>query len=84
MKVYSKEGVELMDVKSIRQDGDTLIAKGKVMGSMPVTIAFKPEDCWQAAKLFGIALCLKIPLLLLKGFFRARKADAAAAKCLKT
>lgn len=80
MKVFSKEGLELMEVKSVVQQGDILIAKGKAMGSMPVTIAIKPQDCWELVKLIGFAQILRMPVLLIKGYFLARKAASAAAK----
>ena len=53
MKMFSKEGIEMMEVKSIQQDGDNLVMKGKVMGSTSTVILIKPEDCWQAVKLLG-------------------------------
>ena len=34
MKMFSKEGVEMVEVKSIQRKDDTLVMKGKVMGSM--------------------------------------------------
>lgn len=48
MKMFSKEGVEMVEVKSIQRKDDTLVMKGKVMGSMATTILIRPEDCWQA------------------------------------
>ena len=38
MKMFSKEGVEMVDVKSIKRDGEQLVIKGKVMGAMATTI----------------------------------------------
>lgn len=73
MKMFSKDGMEMMDVKSIVGDGDTLVMKGKVMGSMNAIIVIKPEDCWQAVKLLGFSLLLRMPAILIKGYFQARK-----------
>lgn len=73
MKMFSKEGVEMVDVKSITRDGERLVIKGKVMGAMTTTILVNPEDCWQAAQLLGIGLILRLPLILLKGWLAARR-----------
>ena len=81
MRVFSKEGLELLDVKSIVMEGDNLLVKGKVMNSMAVTMAIKPEDCWDLVKQLGFGMILKLPGMLVKGFFRSRKkASATAAK----
>ena len=74
MKLYSKEGVEMMDVKSIDLDGDRLVLKGKMMGTMAATIHIKPEDMWAAFQLFPWGVKLRMPLLLLKGWRAGRKA----------
>ena len=74
MKMFSKEGVEMMDVTSINRDGDNLVMKGKMIGSMYASIYLRPQDLWQAMRLlsFGTFLCL--PVLLFRGFVRSRKA----------
>jgi hypothetical protein len=72
MKIFSKEGVEMMDIKSIERDGERLVVKGKVMGAMTTTLLVRPEDCWQAARLLGFGLILRLPLLLAKGYFASR------------
>ncbi len=81
MKMFSKEGIEMMEVKSIQQDGDNLVMKGKVMGSMSTVILIKPEDCWQAVKLLGWRTLLHMPLILFKGYWQAKKsAEGKVAK----
>ena len=81
MKMFSKEGIEMMEVKSIQQDGDNLVMKGKVMGSMSTVILIKPEDCWQAIKLLGWRTLLHMPLILFKRYWQAK--NSAAAKVAK-
>lgn len=84
MKMFSKEGVEMMEVKSIQRQGDGLVMKGKVMGSMAATILVKPEDCWQALKLLGWNTVLHMPMILWRGYWQARKQEAAAAAAKNT
>jgi hypothetical protein len=69
----SKDGVEMMDIRSLEREGDVLVVKGKVMRSMPTTIHLRPEDLWQAFSLFSWPLLLRLPMLLFKGFRHARR-----------
>lgn len=73
MKVFSKEGMEMMDVKSIERDGDNLVIKGKIMGAMSAVMVIKPADVWQAAKLLGLANILRLPFILFKGVVNGQK-----------
>lgn len=75
MKLYSKEGVEMMDIKSIEHEGGTIVIKGKMMKTMATTILVQPEGVWEAYKLFPMKLIFALPGLLLKG----RKAVRARA-----
>ncbi|HEY3851827.1 MAG TPA: hypothetical protein VGL87_12700 [Steroidobacteraceae bacterium] len=78
MKLVSKDGVEMMDIRSLEREGDVLVLKGKIMRSMPATIHLRPEDLWQAFSLFGWRLFLHLPLLMFKGFRRSRRAQRQA------
>jgi hypothetical protein len=80
MKLFGKDGIEMMDVKSIQRDGERLVLKGKMMGTMATTIYVGPEEMWDALKLFPIGVILRMPLLLLKGWSRRRKNPAPAGR----
>lgn len=71
MKMFSKDGIEMMDVKSLHREGDLLVMKGKVMGSMSATIVLKPEDVWQALRLLSWSVLRRLPLILLRGYRRS-------------
>ncbi|ELO6136785.1 hypothetical protein I5G05_05025 [Pseudomonas aeruginosa] len=73
MKMFSKEGVEMVDIKSITRDEQRLVIKGKVMGAMTTTILVHPQDCWQAARLLGIGGILRLPLILFQGWLATRR-----------
>ncbi|NMF87033.1 hypothetical protein GPA26_00925 [Aromatoleum petrolei] len=75
MKMFSKEGVEMVEVKSIQRKDDTLVMKGKVMGSMATTILIRPEDCWQALRLLGWRTLLRMPLILFRGYRQAARSS---------
>lgn len=74
MKLFSKDGVEMMDVKSIDLDGERLVIKGKMMGSMAVTIHVAPADMWAAFTLFPWRVKLRMPELLMRGWLAGRRA----------
>lgn len=73
MKVYSKDGVEMMDVKTIELEGEKLVIKGKMMGAMAAVIHIKPEDMWEAFTLFPVSVKMRMPRLLWKGWRASRK-----------
>lgn len=76
MKLRSKEGVEMMDVKSIDQDGDRILIKGKMMGAMATTIVVTPEALFDAYRLAPCSIIRSLPILLYKGWRTRTKADA--------
>ncbi|OAN56226.1 hypothetical protein [Sphingobium sp. TCM1] len=67
MKVHNKDGIEMMDIKSIDKDGDKLVIKGKMMGSMATVIHVKPEDLWDAFSMVSWKTLFSLPIMLLRG-----------------
>jgi hypothetical protein len=74
MKLLNKDGLEMMDIRSLERQGDVLVVKGKIMRSMPATIHLRPEDLWEAFALFSWPVLLRLPMLMFKGFRRSRQA----------
>jgi hypothetical protein len=66
MKIYDGANKELMSVRAIERDGDTLVIKGKIFGAMPMTAKIRPEEAREALKL----LDLKLVWFLLTFLFR--------------
>ena len=73
MKLFSKDGIEMMEVRSIAVVGEQMVIKGKMMGTMAATIHVAPEELWNAAGLFSVRTILCLPLLLAKGWRRGRR-----------
>lgn len=78
MKMFSREGVEMMDVKSITLEDHNLVLKGKMMGTMATVIYLKPEEVWKAFTLMSFTTMLYMPVMLVKGFWRSRKKQNVA------
>ena len=66
MKIYGQDNSELMQISSLERDGSTLLIKGKVFGSMPMTAKLTPQEGRNALKLVS----LRLVLFLLTFLFR--------------
>ena len=66
MKFLTNEKTELMDVSAVERDGDWLVIKGKIFGTMPMTARLSPE---QARTVFKL-LTPRLFLFLLTFLFR--------------
>jgi len=58
MKIYGADGKEMMTVSAIERDGSTLVIKGKLFGTMPLTAKLKPEEARKACKLLNFRTVL--------------------------
>jgi hypothetical protein len=66
MKIYARDNSELMQVTALEQDGNALVIKGKVFGSMPMSAKLTPQEARNALKLLNF----KLVLFLLTFLFR--------------
>jgi hypothetical protein len=58
MKFFTRENTELMDVSAVERDGDWLVIKGKIFGTMPMTARLSPAQARQGFKLLNARLFL--------------------------
>jgi hypothetical protein len=56
VKIYSSDKSELMQVAKIERDGNDLVIKGKVFGTMPMSARLKPSEARAALKLLTPSL----------------------------
>ena len=56
MRIYGQDKSELMQVGLLERDGNTLVIKGKVFGSMPMTARLTPQEGRNALKLLNFRL----------------------------
>ena len=71
MKLYGIDKRELMTVSRIERDGNQLVIKGKVFGTMPMTATLTPANVREGLKL----LRLRGVLFLLTMPFRRSRAE---------
>lgn len=53
MKLYNLDKSTLMDVASLKKDGDNIVIKGTILGSMPITCMLTPAEGRQLLKLLS-------------------------------
>jgi len=51
MKIVDAQNKELMAVSALTRDGNNLVIKGKIFGTMPMTAKLSPEEARKALKL---------------------------------
>lgn len=66
MKIYAADKSELMRVTKVERQGDNLVLKGKVFGTMPMAATLTPEE----ARAFRKLLTLKLAWFILTLPFR--------------
>jgi len=69
MNIYGADNKVLMSISSIEPDGSTLVVKGKIFGTMPLSARLRPEEARAAMKLMN----WKTRLFLLTLLFRPRQ-----------
>ncbi|HEV7357648.1 MAG TPA: hypothetical protein VGN99_06605 [Steroidobacteraceae bacterium] len=55
MKLYGTDKRELMTVSRIERDGNRLVIRAKVFGTMPMTATLTPADVRAGLKLLGVS-----------------------------
>jgi len=54
MKIYGADNSELMEISVIERDGNTLLVKGKIYGTMPLSAKLRPEEARKVFKLLNL------------------------------
>ena len=66
MKFVGADGTELIMVTALDRDGNKLVIKGKVFGTMPITARLSPAEARKGLKLLNFRLLLFLLTLLLR------------------
>ena len=74
MKVYGPDRRELMTVSRIERDGNQLLIKAKVFGTMPMTASLTPADLREGLKLLGLRGVLFVMTMPFRGSRKAKEA----------
>jgi hypothetical protein len=64
MKLYGSDRRELMTVNRIERDGNRLLIKGKVFGTMPIAATLTPAEVREGLRLLklrGVLFLLTMP-----------------------
>ena len=60
MKIYGADNSELMEINVIERDGNTLLIKGKIYGTMPLSAKLRPEEARKVFRLLNFRTMLFI------------------------
>jgi hypothetical protein len=74
MKLYGTDRRELVTINRIERNGNQLVIKAKVFGTMPMTASLTPADVREGLKLLG----MRGILFLMTMPFRRSKATRSA------
>jgi hypothetical protein len=66
MKIYGQDNSELMQVTSLEREGNSLVMRGKVFGSMPMTAKLSPQEGRNALKLLNFKLAAFLATFLFR------------------
>ena len=66
MNFVGADGTELIMVTALDRDGNKLVIKGKVFGTMPITARLSPTEARKGLKLLNFRLLLFLLTLLLR------------------
>ncbi len=66
MKLYAQDNSVLMEISAIERQGNQLVLKGKVFGSMPMVAKLRPEEARKGLKLLSFKLVVFLLTFLLK------------------
>ena len=64
MKLHTPDGNELMEVLRLEREGDQLVVRGTIMGTMPTKAVIRPENLRAAFSLLSPGLLFGIIGLL--------------------
>jgi hypothetical protein len=58
MKIYGADGKEMMTVSSLEREGSTLVIKGKIFGTMPLSARLPPQEARKAFSMLNFRMLL--------------------------
>jgi hypothetical protein len=67
VKLYGPDRRELMTISRIERDGNQLLIKGKVFGTMPLSASLTPAQAREGLKLLGLRGIFFVLTMLFRG-----------------
>jgi hypothetical protein len=66
MRLLGNDKSTLMEISALERDGNDLLIRGKVFGTMPMTARLTPDEARNGLRLVGFRLGLFLLTLLLR------------------
>jgi len=67
MKIYAVDDRELMEITEIVREGNALLLRGRIFGTMPVTAKLTPAEARAGVKLLSFPKLIFLVSLLFRG-----------------
>ena len=67
MKLYASDNSDLMEVETIRRDGNNLVIEGTIMGAMPIRATVKPAEVRRIFRVMDFKTLLFAVTMLFRG-----------------
>ena len=64
MKLYTSDNTDLMEVDSLKVEGNNLIVIGTIMGAMPIEAVLTPQELRQSFKLVSVKAIFQLIKML--------------------
>ncbi|MCL2430243.1 MAG: hypothetical protein FWD12_13520 [Alphaproteobacteria bacterium] len=66
MKLFTRDRTELIDISALDRDGNVLVIKGRIYGTMPMTACLSPKEARRAFRLLSWRLALFLATFLFR------------------
>ncbi|MEQ8743638.1 hypothetical protein [Parasphingorhabdus sp.] len=66
MQLKTTDDESLMDIQSLRQDGENLMIEGRIMGALPIRAILTPQEARAALKLLDVHTIIFLLTLLFR------------------
>jgi hypothetical protein len=76
MKLKNPYGKVAIEISSVKVEAEILVIKGEALGSMPITVHVTAEDMWESRRFLTWSVWRKLPVLFIRGAWRAHRNSA--------
>lgn len=71
-RIFADDGNVLMETSRIYREGECIVIRGKILGSMSIKAFLRPGQIWNIFSLITPSVILYLPLIILKGLIESR------------
>jgi hypothetical protein len=73
VSLFNRDSSVLLEASQVEWEGDSIIIKGKVLGSFSTSAHLEAEEAWRALSLVSPSVMMHLPLFLYRGWRASRR-----------